>query len=77
MNDTKRAVLRVVCSLALVLGSLLVLAETRSTGEALESLKVMLLPGPVSTIGAGIVALSVMGFVALHFWELKATPRHP
>ena len=77
MNDTKRTTLQVVCSVALALGLMSMLAETRSTGEALETFKLILSSNAVSAVGAGVAVLAVVGFAVLHFWERKGTPKHP
>lgn len=77
MNDTKRAALQVLCSVALVLGLMSLLAETRSTGEALETFKLMISSNAVVAVGAGVTVLAVVGFIVLHFWEHKRTTKHP
>ncbi len=77
MNDTKRAALHVLCAIALVFGVMSLLAETRSTGEALETFKLMISSNAVVDVGAGVTLLAVVGFVLLHFWEHKRTTKHP
>ena len=67
MSDTKRTTLQVLCSVALALGLICLLAETRSTGEALETFKLGLSSGVVSAIGGGVALLSVVGFLVLYF----------
>lgn len=77
MNEPKRTALRALCSVALVLGLMSLLAETRSTGEALETFKMMLSSNVISAVGAGVIVLALVGFGLLHFWERKGTTKHP
>ena len=77
MNDTKRTTLRVLCTVAFVLGLMSLLAETRSTGEALESFKLILSSDAVAAVGAMVAVLAVVGFVVLSLSEHKATTKRP
>jgi hypothetical protein len=77
MTSAVKTALRGLCSCALVLGLLALLIETRSTGEALETLKLNLLPGAFSTIAAGVACLAVAGFAALFLWDHTGKTRHP
>ncbi len=77
MNSTAKTAMRGLCSCALVLGLLALLIETRSTGEALETLKLYLLPGAFSTIAAGVSGLAIAGLAILYFSDHKGKPRHP
>ena len=77
MSDTKRTTLRVLCFIALVLGLMSLLAETRSTGEALETFKLGLSSGVVSAVGAGVAVVSAVGLVVLYLRERKDMGKLP
>jgi hypothetical protein len=56
---------------------MLFFAETRSTGEALETFKLILSSNTGSIVGAGIVLLAAAELAILHFSEHKKTAKHP
>ncbi len=77
MSDSKRAGLQIAGSIVFVLGLLLFLDETRSTGESLETFKLVLSSGAVSIVGAGLALLAAAELVWLHFWHRGGTTKHP
>ncbi len=76
MSESKRVVLRVVAFLCFILGLMLFLFETRSTGEAPQTFKLIVSSNPLAIIGAAIVALAVAVLVTLYFWERKRHLEH-
>lgn len=77
MNVPWRTALRIVCCCALVLGVMSLLIESRSTGEAIETLRLHLLPGPIPMVALGLSLLAIAGFALLYFSDHKGKPRHP
>lgn len=78
MNDSQRTALRLIGSVVFVLGLLLFLIESRSTGQSLETFTLTLSPDAVSIIGAAAVGLAVVDLVFAHFWHRKRTTmKHP
>ena len=71
MSESKRVIVRVVAFVCFVLGLMLFLVETRSTGEALETFKLTVSSNPLAIVGAAIAALAVAVLVALYLWERK------
>jgi hypothetical protein len=76
MNDSKRSTLRGFCSAVLILGLMALMVETRSTGEALERFRVILLLDPVSVVGAGVAALALLGFAVIQVSAHKEHRKH-
>lgn len=76
MSESKRVVLRVVAFAFFVLGLMLFLFETRSTGEAPQTFKVMVSANALSIIGATIAALAVAVLIGLYLWERKRHLEH-
>ena len=77
MSDSRKVALQVVGSVVFVLGLLLFLIETRSTGESLETFKLILSPNALSIVGAAVAVLALAELVFLHFWERHRTTKHP
>ena len=77
MSDSRKAALRIAGSVVFVLGLLLFLVETRSTGQSVENLTVVLSPGAPSIIGAAMAVFAVAELVVLHFLgRRKTTTKH-
>ena len=76
MSESRRIGFRVAASIGLVLGLMMFLIETRSTGEAPETFKVFVSSGPVAIVGAAIVVLAAAALVVLYLGERKRVPRH-
>ena len=76
MSDSKRTALQIVGSIVFVLGLLLFLAGTRSSGESLETFKLILSPNTASIVGAVAAVLAAAELVSLHFWGRKRTTKH-
>ena len=77
MHVPWKTALRVVCSCALVLGVMSLLIESRSTGEAFETLKLNLLPGVLSTVAVGLTVLAILGFAAMFLWDHRGKTKEP
>ncbi|MEK7250759.1 MAG: hypothetical protein AAB209_10100 [Bacteroidota bacterium] len=71
MSESKRVILRVVAFVCFVLGLMLFLFETRSTGEAPQTFKLIVSSNPLAIVGAAIAALAVATLVVLYLWERK------
>ena len=74
MSESKRVILRVVAFVCFVLG--LFLFETRSTGEAPETFKLIVSSNPLAIVGAALAALAVAGLVVLYLWERRRHLEH-
>ncbi len=77
MKAPWRTVCRIVCSFALVAGLMYLLIETRSTGEAIETLKLHFLPGALPTIAGGVMVLAIAGLAAIYFSDHRGKTKHP
>ena len=76
MSESKRVVLRVAAFAFFVLGLMLFLFETRSTGEAPERFRLIVSSNPLAIVGAAIAALAVAALIALYLWERKRHLEH-
>lgn len=76
MSELKRVVLRVAAFAFFVLGLMLFLFETRSTGEAPETFKLIVSSNPLAVVGAALAALAIAGLVILYFWERRRHLEH-
>ena len=76
MRDSKRVVLRVAAFACFILGLMLFLFETRSTGEAPQTFKLIVSSNPLAFIGAAIAVLAVAALVSLYLWERKRHIEH-
>lgn len=76
MNESKRAVLRLVAFVCFVLGLILFLIGTRSTGEALERFKLIVSENPLVIVGAAIAAVALAALMVLYLWERKRRLEH-
>jgi hypothetical protein len=71
MSESKRVVLRVAAFALFVLGLMLFLFDTRSTGEAPETFKLIVSANPPAIVGAVIAALAMATLGVLYLWEWK------
>ena len=76
MNESKRVVLRVAAFVCFVLGLLLFLFETQSTGEAPERFRLTVSMNPLAIGGATAMFLALATLVILYLWEWKKHLRH-
>jgi uncharacterized membrane-anchored protein len=76
VSELKRVVLRVAAFAFFVLGLMLFLFETRSTGEAPETFKLIVSSNPLAVVGAALAALAIAGLVILYFWERRRHLEH-
>ncbi len=76
MSESKRVVLRVAAFVLFILGLMLFLFETRSTGEALERFKLIVSGNPLAIVGAAIAMLAMATLVVLYLWERKRHLEH-
>jgi len=59
-----------------VLGLMLFLFETRSTGEALERFKLIVSGDPLAIVGAAIATVAFATLTVLFLWERKRHLEH-
>jgi len=76
MNELKRHRLEVVSWFALAVGMMLLLNEAHSSGEALETFKLVFSSNAGTLFGATIVFLAGVTLVALHFGDIKRMLKH-
>ncbi len=76
MNESKRVILRVAAIVCFVLGLLLFLFETQSSGEAPERFGVTVSIGPAAIGGAAAMILAVATLVILYLWEWRKHLKH-
>jgi ABC-type xylose transport system permease subunit len=76
MSESKRVILRVAAFACFVLGLMLFLFETRSTGEAPQTFKLMVSSNPLAIVGAAVAAIAVTALVVLYLWERKRHLEH-
>jgi hypothetical protein len=69
MSESKRVFLRVAAFSSFVLGLMLFLFNTRSTGEAPETFKLVVSANPPAIVGAAVAAIATLGI--LYLWERK------
>jgi hypothetical protein len=71
MSESKRVFLRVAAFSSFVLGLMLFLFNTRSTGEAPETFKLVVSANPPAIVGAAVAALAIATLGILYLWERK------
>ena len=76
MNESKRVILRVAAFVCFVLGLLLFLFETQSTGEAPERFRLTVSMNPLAISGAATMFLALATLVILYLWEWKKHLKH-
>ncbi len=76
MSESTRTVLQVAAGVCFVLGLLLFLNETRSTGVAPETFKLIVSTSAASIVGGAVAVLAAAAMVLLYFLERKRTLKH-
>ncbi len=76
MSESKRVVLRVAAFVCFVLGLLLFLFETQSTGEAPERFRVTVSLDSLAIGGAATMFLALATLLVLYLWEWKKALKH-
>lgn len=76
MNESKRVIVRVAGFVCFVLGFILFLFETRSSGEAPQTFRLAVTSNPLAIVSAAIAGLALMVLVVLFFWERKKYLEH-
>ncbi|MDP1677538.1 MAG: hypothetical protein Q8L88_11825 [Bacteroidota bacterium] len=71
ITELRKTTVQAVAGLALAVGVIMLLNETKSSGEALESFKLVFSSSVATFIGAAIVFLATVALVALHFDDIK------
>jgi O-antigen ligase len=73
MKESTKDCLGVTFGMCFVIGLIIFLTETRSTGEALQRLNVIVLWSTVSIVGIILGVVALVALVILYFPELKKT----
>lgn len=76
MSESTRTVLQVTAGVCFVLGLLLFLNETRSTGVAPETFKLTVSTSAASIVGGAVAVLAAVAMVVLYFSGRKKILRH-
>ncbi len=76
MSESNRVILRVVAFVCFVLGLMLFLFQTQSTGEAPQTFKLIVSGNPLAIVGAAVAAIAATVLVALYLWERKRHLEH-
>jgi hypothetical protein len=76
MNELKRHRLEVVSWMTLAAGLMMLLNEAHSSGEALETFKVVFSSNAGTISGAIMVFLAAAALVALHVGDIKNILKH-
>jgi hypothetical protein len=76
ITESKKTVAQAVAGLALAVGMILLVNDTRTSGEALESFKFVFSSNVEMLIGVTIVFLAVATLVALHVDDIKRILKH-
>lgn len=76
MSDSTRTGLQIAVGVCFVLGLMLFLNETRSTGEAPETFKLIVSTSAASIVGGAVAVLAAIAMVVLYFLERKKNLKH-
>ncbi|HLG32525.1 MAG TPA: hypothetical protein VI362_05765 [Ignavibacteriaceae bacterium] len=76
MKESTKNGLGVTFGMCFVIGLILFLTETRTTGEALERFNLAVLSSTISTVGIILGVAALVGLVVLYFPELKKTLKY-
>jgi hypothetical protein len=76
MTESRRTIVRVAAGLAFAIGMMMLLNEAHSSGEALETFKLVFSSNAVTFFGAIIVFLAAAALVALHAGDIKKILKH-
>ncbi len=75
-TESKRTIEQAVAWLALAVGMMLLLNEAHSSGEALETFKLVFSPNAGTLFGATIVFIAAAALVALYLSDIKRILKH-
>jgi threonine/homoserine efflux transporter RhtA len=75
-TDSRRTIARAMAWLALAVGMMLLLNEAHSSGEALETFKLVFSSNAGTLFGATIVFIAAAALVALHLGDIKRILKH-
>ncbi len=75
-TESRRTTVQAAAWLALAVGVMLLLNEAHSSGEALETFKLVFSSNAGTLFGATIVFLAAVVLVALHFGDIKRVLKH-
>jgi hypothetical protein len=76
ITESRRTIVQAVAWLAFAVGIMMLLNEVHSSGEALETLKLVLSSNAVTLWGAIMVFLAAAALVAVHVGDIKKTLKH-
>jgi len=76
MNESRRVVIRMTAVSLFILGVMLFLFGTRSTGEALERFKLFVWSDLAAIAGAAFSVLAVVALIGLFLWERRRHLEH-
>jgi hypothetical protein len=76
ITESRKTIVRAMAWLALAVGMMLLLNEAHSSGEALETFKLVFPSNAGTLFGATIVFLAAGTLVALHFGDIKRILKH-
>ncbi len=76
ITESKRTAVQSVAGLALAVGMILLVNNAHSTGEALESFKLVFSSNTETFVGGTIVFLAAAALVALHVDDIKRILKH-
>jgi hypothetical protein len=75
-TESRKTVVQAVAGLALAVGLMMLLNEAHSSGEALETFKLVFSSNAVTFFGAIMVFLATAALVALHVGDIKKILKH-
>ncbi len=75
-TESRRTIVQAVAGLALAVGMMMLLNEVHSSGEALETFKLVFSSNAVTLFGAIMVFLAAAALVALHVGDIKKILKH-
>lgn len=76
ITELRRTIVQAVAWFALAVGIMILLNETHSSGEALETFKLVFSSNVVTLLGAIMVFLAATALVALHVGDIKKILKH-
>ncbi len=75
-TESRRTIVQAVAGLALAVGLMILLNEAHSSGEALETFKLVFSSNAGTLLGATMVFLAAVALIALHFGDIKRILKH-
>lgn len=76
ITESRRTIVQAAAWLAFAVGIMMLLNEVHSSGEALETLKLVFSSNAVTLWGAIMVFLAAAALVALHVGDIKKILKH-